>query len=379
MSEYQYYEFRAIDAPLNPAARQYVSSLSSRTEVTAYGASFVYNYSDLPTDAGKLLAKYFDAMLYMTNWGSFRLLFRFPQAAIDMAQLTPYGYDYFVEIWLHKDYLVLDMSHNEYDWIGWVEGEGWLDQLIPLREDILAGDLRAPFLAWLHGTSYQFEYLEDQGQADMLSPPIPPNLKKLSPALETFCEFFGIDSDLIAAAAEHSPVAQPAPINIEQGIQTLPADEKDAFLIRLAQGEGGLSAQLKQRLRQVTGAKPETPGTRVPLSQIVARCQAIKQAHAEKKRREVEAARQYKLDQLAAGLDAAWREIFDLISQKQTRYYKEAAALLADLRELAQRDGWAGEFQVKIDGIYERYSRYPALHRSLKAEGLMPSAAQADD
>jgi hypothetical protein len=46
MSEYQYYEFRAIDSPLTANQKESLSSLSSRARVTSHSVSYVYNYSD---------------------------------------------------------------------------------------------------------------------------------------------------------------------------------------------------------------------------------------------------------------------------------------------------------------------------------------------
>lgn len=40
---------------------------------------------------------------------------------------------------------------------------------------------------------------------ELIEPPVPPGLGQLDPALEAFTEFFAIDEDLIAAAAEASP------------------------------------------------------------------------------------------------------------------------------------------------------------------------------
>lgn len=90
MSEYQYYEFQAIDRPLTAEEQQSVSKLSSRVEPHPRRAVFVYHYSDLRANAKELLAKYYDAMFYIANWGTTRLLFRFPRHLIDVKQLEPY-------------------------------------------------------------------------------------------------------------------------------------------------------------------------------------------------------------------------------------------------------------------------------------------------
>ena len=96
MSEYQYYEFRAIDSALTANQRKYLSSLSSRARVTSHLASYVFNYSDFHGDTEKLMAEYFDAMVYIANWGSRCLMFRLPPAqtafsmeAIDANTIEP--------------------------------------------------------------------------------------------------------------------------------------------------------------------------------------------------------------------------------------------------------------------------------------------------
>ena len=82
MSEYQLYEFLALDQPLSAADMAYVRTLSSRVQPTPMQATFTYAYGDFPGDPLKLLVKHYDMMLYMANWGSKQLAFRFPKAAL---------------------------------------------------------------------------------------------------------------------------------------------------------------------------------------------------------------------------------------------------------------------------------------------------------
>lgn len=56
MSEYQYYEFQAIDRPLTIEEQRTVSNLSSRVDPHPRRAIFVYHYTRLPADAKELLA-----------------------------------------------------------------------------------------------------------------------------------------------------------------------------------------------------------------------------------------------------------------------------------------------------------------------------------
>ena len=91
MSEYQYYEFRAIDTPLTESQKAEVSKLSSRAYVTSHSATFVYNYSDFPGNTEKLMATYFDSILYMANWGTRQLIFRFPVKLVDKKYIKTRG------------------------------------------------------------------------------------------------------------------------------------------------------------------------------------------------------------------------------------------------------------------------------------------------
>jgi len=55
MSEYQYYEFLAIDQPLSEKEQAEVGSYSSRAEVSPTRAVFTYNYGDFRGDPRKIL------------------------------------------------------------------------------------------------------------------------------------------------------------------------------------------------------------------------------------------------------------------------------------------------------------------------------------
>lgn len=89
MSEYQYYESQAIDRPLTEAEQAAVSRLSSRVDLSAHRAVFTYSYGDFRGDPVELLAKCFDAMLYLASWGSHWLYFRLPRKIVTREMLAP--------------------------------------------------------------------------------------------------------------------------------------------------------------------------------------------------------------------------------------------------------------------------------------------------
>ena len=83
MSEHQYYEFQAIDRPLSEADRQALRDLSTRARITATSFTNSYEWGDFKGDPAKLMERWFDLHLYLTNWGSRRLMIRLPKRMVD--------------------------------------------------------------------------------------------------------------------------------------------------------------------------------------------------------------------------------------------------------------------------------------------------------
>ncbi|MEG4048393.1 hypothetical protein [Microcoleus sp. Pol17_C1] len=177
MSEYQYYEFQTIDRPLTKAEQQAVSLLSSRVQLSSTLAIFTYSYGDFRGDPKELLVQYFDAMFYMANWGTLQLMFRFPKALIDVERMQKYCVEYQIVVSEINNFVILEISIDDDEGFGWIEGEGNLSSLIGLRQEILQGDYRLLYLAWLKAISY----LDiDELNEEELEPPVPPELGKLS-------------------------------------------------------------------------------------------------------------------------------------------------------------------------------------------------------
>ena len=79
------------------------------------------------------------------------------------------------------------------------DGTGWMASLAALRAELLDGDRRSLYLAWLLNT--QFDALDD----DVREPPVPPGLGALSAPCEALVDFLHIERTLLAVAAEQSP------------------------------------------------------------------------------------------------------------------------------------------------------------------------------
>ena len=133
MSEYQYYEFQTIEHRLRAQEQSEIQKLSSRVQLTPTQAIFIYNYGDFRGDPEKVLTQYFDVMFYIANWGTWRLMFKFPKGLVDPKLFEPYKLTHAITIKQSSKYILLDIIINEEEGIGgWVEGEGWLPRLLPL-------------------------------------------------------------------------------------------------------------------------------------------------------------------------------------------------------------------------------------------------------
>ncbi|TXB53780.1 hypothetical protein FRY97_22040, partial [Phaeodactylibacter luteus] len=165
MSEYQYYEFYAIDKELTRKERKEVDNLSSRFSPTSRRAIFTYSYSSFRHDEESVLLKYFDFLLYLSNWGTKRIMYKIPKELVDYEEIKHYHsvYENFyadngIRIFQKAKFIVIDINLSEEESNYWVEDESYLSSdLIGIRQDIIEGDYRALFIMWLHIKNLEYQ------------------------------------------------------------------------------------------------------------------------------------------------------------------------------------------------------------------------------
>ena len=367
MSEYQYYEWQTIDRSLTAAEQAAVDKLSSHIDVTSTRAVVTYNWGDFKHDPKQVLVRYFDAFLYYANWGSQRLAFRFLKGLLAEDSLQPYLWEYCAELGPVGDYLILDICCRDEDGGHWFEGEARLSALAPLRDEILAGDYRALYLAWLLAAAANAINEE-------LEPPIPPGLKELSAPLAEFVRFFQLDAFLVQAAAQASEPLRPAPAPaLEALIARLPRSECDAFLHRLAEGEPLLALKLNRRLQELAGplARPQAAAVQRTWAELREIAAQLRQAEARHQHADAEARRIKDLQDFAPRAPEAWRDVQALIEEKKARPYDEAVALLVKLRDLAVFQNRLPEFHARMTALQAQYAGRPAFQERLRKAGLV--------
>ena len=388
MSEYQYYEFRAIDRPLGEKEMDELRSLSTRAEITPTSFTNTYQWGDFKGKPEVLMDRYFDAFVYVANWGTHRLMFRIPRRFLDVEAASAYCDGEALSLKAKKGHAVLEFSSDDEEDDEWSEGERWMSSLIALRAELMRGDYRSLYLGWLASLG-SLDRDEDDLEDNLLEPPVPPGLGKLTAPLRELASFLRVDGELIEAAASGSvgePPAEPSPSEMARWIKGLPASDKDCYLLRFLAEEGDLllRAELTKRFREATlpkGARPAPAAERRTVAQLLAARDALRESKnrkeaerkaAERTRREREQAesRVKYLDDLGRRESATWREVEQLIDTKRPNDYDRAATLLVDLRDLATRSGRAAEAEARIEEIRKRHSNKPSLLKRFDGKRL---------
>ncbi len=367
MSEYQYYEFQAVDRPLDEADREALRALSTRARITATSFTNHYNWGDFGGDPRTLMARWFDLHLYLANWGTRQFMIRLPKQLVDRPRFDSVLHNCsLANIVESGDCLILDILDDGEpgDDEGWDDGSGWLAALAPLRADLLSGDLRLLYLVWL-------SEVEFGGRKDDETEPLP-GTGPLTGALSAFAEFFRIDPDLVEAASEvHAGIADGglSADAVRAAVAAIPEDEKADLLCRLAEGDPHAGPEIQRRARNAASLEDSAMrASRRTVSDLRRRAAAIHEsreaAEAERREaerlreeREAEKARRARIVALRQRGEAVWDEIESEVERRHASGYDRAAALLADLKALAEEDGAAAVFAGRLDDIRRRHSR----------------------
>ena len=241
MSEYQYYEFQAIDRPLTPREMAELRRYSTRAEITSTSFTNEYNWGDFKGNPQEWMKKYFDAFLYFANWGSRTLCLKVPVSLLSAEAAEAYCTGESCSSTKHDASLIITFDQEGDGADDFYESPEWsLTSLLPLRNELCRGDLRALYLGWL--LCAQLGEFDD----DEIEPPVPPNLQQLSPTLDILADFLRLDPDLLAVAAKGSPnisYQQDDPDKMRSWIATLSDETKDEMLLRVMEGR---DAQCRQ-------------------------------------------------------------------------------------------------------------------------------------
>ena len=382
MSEYQYYEFVAIDEPLTPKQMAELRSRSSRASITP--TSFVndYQWGNLKGDPVDWMRRYFDAHVYVANWCTCCLYLRVPRGVFDAETLRTFETESVFSVDVTKTHWLLEWELSEsddYDRFAEEDGRGWMGRLTPLRDELLRGDTRSLYLGWLAGVS--------AGEVDekTTEPPPPPGLSRLTAAQHSLAEFLEIDEDLLTAAGLSDQQAikpsNKSDAELDAWIAELPMAEKAAMLKLLLTGHAQ-QAERRLKLRFLTWQREQRPiGEPEPRRRTVTELQEFAASAAETRkeqeawqRNRADAERQAKretyLRTLASDFDQCWRDANKRAERGIASAYEAVKCALVDLSDAYTLCASRADFDRKLVQFTARHGKRGALVRRLADAGL---------
>jgi hypothetical protein len=342
VSEYQYYEFRTVDRPLTAAEIDALESISTRAEITETSFTNHYEWGDLKADPLKLLEKYFDAFVYVSNWGTRRFWLRLPEQWMDyekIRQMTG-GSALRIERTGKQVMIGFDVSELEPDNLD--DGTGWMGSLISMRSDLLRGDIRSLYLGWL--ISAQSGELDDNAS----EPPLPAGLGKLTAPLRSLVDFLCIDQDLLQVAAANSAALTDGPgrQELEAWVGKLTEKEMRDLLVSAAMEAGGrwkneFLHRFYKENQELLPAQISLPSRTV--GGLLSAAEAVANERAQK-----------------------------LAAQRvnEPKAYDQAVRLLVDLRDLALHEQDEAAFKTQVATLRETHRAKVSFLDRLASAGL---------
>jgi hypothetical protein len=337
MSEFQYIGFRATEKPVSDQDLEYMRQQSSRAEVTPWSFDNVYHFGDFRGDAHQMLRRGYDIHLHYANFGIRKLLIRLPLNLPNAPGAGPYfaedGLQFLKDKQGQGGILTISPYHEPGD-----QDELWdvneiLDRLVPLRTEILEGDLRPLYLAHLAIRSDAEHDPEETTEG-----PVPAGLGDLTAPQRALAELFGLSDSLIAAAAEgnsEQPVQEDIRSLRARWLQSLPQATKDTLLLEwLADAHTSARSDMLAEFRK---SRPMAAWPTVRRDRTIAELETaandIHKKAVDKAAKKAAQQRAKRLADMAADPVPTLHETERLVKIRSRESYIEIATLLKDLRE----------------------------------------------
>jgi hypothetical protein len=336
MSEHQFVAFRAIDIPVSEENLEFMRRQSSRAQINPWSFENEYHYGDFRGNALEMLRRGYDIHLHYANFGTRRLCIRLPEGLPNpkatQAYLGKDGVTFVKDRQRPAGTLMIDPAYEP----GFLEElwhiDGLLEQLAPLRAEIMEGDLRPLYLMHLAAARDM-----NHDPEVTLEAPVPLGLDALTRAQQALAALYELDDAFIAAAAQASP-----PLASQSDARTPPdawlaaqsEARKTSWLVRLLESApSAVRAEILSEYRQSQGAAwPTTPGSRT-ITQLESASEAIAQESRRKADVQAAAERAAQLSRMAADPEPFLLETERLVAERGERAYSKIGKLLVDLRE----------------------------------------------
>lgn len=375
MSEYQYVAFRAIDRAVNEVNLRFMRQQSTRAMVTSQSFENEYGYGNFRGDAIEMLRRGYDVHLHYTDFGIRTLMIRFPHGLPDPPAVQSYIVDGSLEFVKDKTgpggSLCIEPIYEPDYFSERIWGLGPLfERLVPMRAELLGGDLRPLYLAHLAVARDS-----DHDPEETREGPVPAGLDQLTDAQCVLADFYGLSDELIAAAAKKCPLLPDCGTPFLEACLETPYEKwihrqkratTDAWLAALMNDPDSLvreEIQAKYQADLGLLSWPTSPPSRT-VAQLETAATRIRRRTAAKTARE----RARRLAKMVTAPDTTLREIRRLVVQQRRDAYRQAAVLLADLRE-ALAGSEQSDFAEKQAQKFK--AKNPQMTRELRRHGFL--------
>ncbi len=375
MSEYQYVHFIALDKPLDQKQLEYMEAQSSRAEITKWDFTNEYHYGDFRGNAQEMLRHGYDVHLHYANYGIRKLMFRLPGG-------LPWN----------KQTLAAYLPENGVTWHADKSGRGGileiqpeadagtfgddmfephasLEEIAPVRDLLIAGDLRVLYVIWLAMTA-------THGDEEATEPPLPAGMDDLPDCLKALADFYDLGPDILDAAAEGSPPiakSQDADARTTAWLAQRSKEELQELALRLLMADAtSARAETLALIRDEVGTEtwPTVEPTRT-FQELRELGDEFEERRSQQAAEAKEKARRARLKKMAADPKAAIDAVEKLIDQRGTSNYIKAAETLVELSEaLGPTDG-PPKVQAVAERLRKKNPTLKTLISELRKHGLL--------
>jgi len=380
MSEYQYYEFLAVDRPLTAAEIKELRALSTRADITRVSFTNDYQWGDFKGNPDRLMERCFDAHVYVANWRTAIFKVRVPVEALAKRTVEALSACESLFFKAAKTHWIitwhLEESEND-ERFALEDGRGWMARLAPVRDELLRGDLRSLYIGWLADVSLGM-VADDELEPFSLS-----GHGQWSAAQLALAEFLEVVEDLLAGAVPGSPAARDGEASrqdMDAWIDDLPGDEVKKVVKLLLSGRGQEAERAVQKRfaawrRDLAGSSQEAIVRSVgALRDNVRAAERVRQEKRRQAQKQREAIRRKERDAhlktLFKDSASAWTSAQRTVERGTAAAYDEACRLLVDLSEAHAAHAGNKSFREELKKFMTGHGRRKALVQRLVKAGI---------
>lgn len=377
MSQFQYYEFHAIDKTLSTEDLEAVRQISSRVRLSTHKAVFTYSYGSFRYKEEEVLLDHFDFMIYKASWGAKRIMLKFPEETVDYELLKKYRIsvtDYYqqdIRVLKKSGFVILDLYYTEEDSYSWIDenvGDDWY-LFLDLRTEIMNGDCRSLFAVWLRFLEGLYKSTGFDVDYNFESILIPPNLSTLTRTGQELKVFYETKQDWWDAMCLYSKTEVKEAIDYEQRLLEMPKDRMIVYLQMILRDEVNLKIRLTKELKDESKTKKEIRW--LSLLEIGGKVADIEHLRREKERQEEARQERRRMEKLKLQQYKMEKEIPIDLELGRKVYYKMAISKMKDLKNMHEFFGTQEEFGLFLNEVLPQHTKKTSLMNMLRDEGLI--------